>query len=35
MILDALNEALNLERPRNYIFTETSITGRSNRMRIL
>lgn len=35
MIVDAVNEALNIERPKNYIFTEAALIGKSNRMRIL
>lgn len=34
MIVDAFNEALNFERPWKYIFTESSRTGRSSKMRI-
>lgn len=35
MIIDAINEALNLERPNTYIFTQTSLMGSSNRLKIL
>ena len=35
MIIDSVNEALKIQRPKHYIFTEASLIGKSNRMRIL
>lgn len=35
MIIDAVNEALNMERPYHYIFTEAALLGKSNRMKLL
>ena len=35
MILDAVNEALNIERPNSYIFTQAALVGKTNKMRIL